>query len=191
MDVPVTTITPPKSPPSPFLRVAPHGRRCAAFLIDFVVYVFENVWLGLVEESIGWRLPLKGGIFALVLFALYWVPAWTITGTTLGKWLMGLQLITRTGYRPNLLRSCVRCFVLLLLTMLGFTWWSVLTRADRRAMHDLLAGTYLVQVREENLWGHLQIAFIEHPYGSTLIAALFVGAAYLVLVRNGYAAPPF
>jgi uncharacterized RDD family membrane protein YckC len=82
-----------------------------------------------------------------VLFFLYFFVFHAARGQTPGKRLLGLLVIDKYGGRPGLLRTLVRtaAYVLSLLPCsLGFLWIGF--DRERRALHDWIAGTYVVRV---------------------------------------------
>ena len=69
-----------------------------------------------------------------------------LMGATLGKRLLGLQVVGRDGRRPTLGRSAVRSGLSLLsFLLLGLGCLLALFTVSGRALHDYLAGTYVVE----------------------------------------------
>jgi uncharacterized RDD family membrane protein YckC len=152
-------------PPSPPVRPAPLARRVAAALIDWWVLFFLAllwVFLGLPRFDLLWY----------PLFALYAGLAWTLGGASIGKWLLGLALVGPDGRRPEAGRVLARLAVLLVGSPLGITWWPLLLRADRRALHDLLTGTQVVLARPQGLAWHLATALAERRWLVATLLAL-------------------
>ncbi len=78
----------------------------------------------------------------------YFAGLWALTGQTLGKWLLGLRVVTVDGGPVSLARALLRVAGYLLSALplyLVFFW--VLFDSDRRALHDRLAGTVVVYER--------------------------------------------
>ena len=139
------------------LGTAGFWRRGAALGID-------AMWLFCALGTLSWLLvgiplPAAGVESARMAFVrLLWdiVPAavfvigWARWGTTPGKLLLELRVVdARSGERPGWIRSLIRCigYVVSLLPLgLGFVWAAF----DRngQALHDKLAGTRVVRVRE-------------------------------------------
>lgn len=138
------------------------------------------VWLYIIPEALGASLDVQRRTAGLLVFGLYCIPTWSTTGTSIGKWLLGLQLATESS-RPSLGQAVGRWLVLSLLSPLWITWWPVLFRKDRRGIHDLLAGTYPVLVREEGFLAHLRMAFERYPLRSVGIGCALL-SSLLVLV---------
>lgn len=139
------------------LGTAGFWRRGAALGID-------AMWLFCVLGTVSWLLagtplPVAGvetARMAFVRVLWHFVPAavlvigWARYGTTPGKLLLELRVVdARTGERAGWIRALIRCVgyaVSLLPLGLGFVWAAF----DRngQALHDKLAGTRVVRVRE-------------------------------------------
>jgi uncharacterized RDD family membrane protein YckC len=77
--------------------------------------------------------------------ALYHIYLGGMTGQTVGKRLLGLRVIGAHGTAPGALGGIVRFFTLLLsVTPAGLGWLWCLFDRERRALHDHLAGTYVI-----------------------------------------------
>jgi uncharacterized RDD family membrane protein YckC len=69
-----------------------------------------------------------------------------LMGATLGKRLLGLRVVARDGRRPTLGRSAIRAALSLLsFLLLGLGCLLALFTVSGRALHDFLAGTYVVE----------------------------------------------
>ena len=82
----------------------------------------------------------------LVLAALYFMFTISWTGRTLGQRLLSLRIVDERGRQPSVLRTGLRTFAQLVGTLaaaLGPLWSAV--DSERRALHDLVAGTYVVR----------------------------------------------
>jgi uncharacterized RDD family membrane protein YckC len=127
-------------------------RRAIAFIIDAVVVVIAFAILALIllfPFAIGfswfwgwWQFPLFSGL----LFILYFSLAESIYGYTLGKRVMGFQVVTVGGRKLDLttafIRNISKIFVLLLLLdILG----GLLTQGDLHQKYtDRIAGTNVI-----------------------------------------------
>jgi uncharacterized RDD family membrane protein YckC len=83
-----------------------------------------------------------------ILFFLYFFVFHAARGQTPGKKLLGLRVIDAYGARPGLLRTLLRTASYLLSLLpcsLGFLWIGF--DRERRALHDWVAGTYVVRVQ--------------------------------------------
>lgn len=93
------------------------------------------------------RSPMAVGAIGLLLGigALYHIYFGGITGQTLGKRMLGLRVISSRGTAPGAGRGMVR-FLALLVSMFpaGLGWLWCLFDRERRALHDHLAGTYVI-----------------------------------------------
>ena len=131
---------------------APHGRRIVAFLIEGPVIAVLGLVLAVLVANLAPQAydilfeKGRGRGAALVLTALYWIPAWGVAGTSVGKWFCGLRIIDARGRPPGIGRAILRWLVMWLLSPLfGLPWWPVLFRKDRRGLHDLASGTRVVE----------------------------------------------
>ena len=140
-----------QTPDTSDLPVADRGRRLLAFVVDGPVvwamsFVVSLIWAALDPSGFDATIARHDKGFAILLFGIYVIPCWAIAGTSLGKWLLGLKLVGPRQQPPGVLRAFVRFLVMAALSpLLGLPWWTVLVRRDRRGIHDLLAGTQLIQ----------------------------------------------
>lgn len=157
---------PPPAPEPPHLfevdaTPSSFSRRLLAFGIDaLAVAALVALFLGLARAVIGppiaagaslgpWR-HLEwwtvGGLY-LALGYVYTTLLHALTGQTVGKRLLDLTVVTATARPPSLARSAARGLATLLSAaplFFGFTL-AFFTRS-RRALHDLLAGTWVVRL---------------------------------------------
>lgn len=83
--------------------------------------------------------------FIPLIIGLYFVMFWSLTGRTIGKWLLGLRVIGRDGHPPTIGRSIIRVVgygLSAIAFWLGYIW--VLIDDDRQAWHDHLAHTWVI-----------------------------------------------
>jgi len=149
------------------VRAAGFPRRLMAALIDAVIVlvVSAGVTAGAAlilgvplphPKELGPDLLLAGildrnpmalgaaGLF-LGIGALYHIYLDGITGQTIGKRLMHLRVIGARGTAPGALGGIVRFVTLVLsVTPAGLGWLWCLFDRERRALHDHLAGTYVI-----------------------------------------------
>lgn len=151
-------------------RVLGFWRRAAAGVIDVVVLVPIILLLALVTASVGGRPPrsltelgpgyvldlaLDGGgvglavlvIAALVIY-LYFFIFHALRGQTLGKRAMAAAVIDAYGEPPSIGRTMLRTaatFLSLAAFSVGWLWIGF--DRERRALHDLLAGTYVIDLK--------------------------------------------
>lgn len=100
--------------------------------------------LSLVTADFGLLLSRAGP--ALVLAALYFMVTVFWTGQTFGQRLLSMRVIDRHGQSPSLVVTVVRTLAQLAGTLaaaLGPLWIAI--DSERRAIHDVVAGTYVVR----------------------------------------------
>ena len=129
--------------------------RFIAYLLDLVfIYAIALVGLftiGLTTDFVR-RDPAEGTapiyltvFYVLASFAYFLVPV-ALYGQTLGKRLMGIQVVDTRGRPPGwkgaLLREVLGKFLSNLTLSVGYLM--VLGHPERRALHDLVAGTWVV-----------------------------------------------
>jgi uncharacterized RDD family membrane protein YckC len=100
--------------------------------------------LSLVTADFGLLLTRAGP--ALVLAALYFMVTVSLTGRTLGQRLLSMRVIDRRGQSPSLWVTALRTLAQLAGTLAaacGPLWIAI--DSERRAVHDVVAGTYVVR----------------------------------------------
>ena len=144
------------------------GRRGAATLIDMILYCGLCALLAIpVSRQFDWG-AARGGIDNLaraisdniwlahasgilgLWIALWWcyfVVGWGLLGATPGKWAMGLRIM---DYRQHCPIGPARAFLRLAaycVSAVTLEWGHllILIRTDRRALHDILAGTRVMR----------------------------------------------
>ena len=144
------------------------GRRGLATLVDMAVYCGLCALLAIpVSLQFDWG-AVQGGIDDLaraisdhiwlahasgilgLWIALWWcyfVVGWGVLGATPGKWVMGLRIMDYRQHCPigpvrAMLRLAAYC-----VSAVTLEWGQLLIvlRTDRRALHDILAGTRVVR----------------------------------------------
>ena len=153
------------------VRVTSFGRRAAAGAIDLALLLglsaavtllaavllavpmpgLREVGPDLLVAGILDRNPMAVGAVGLFigmtgLYQLYFAG---ISGKTLGMKAMGIRLISQRGTAPGAGRGTVRLLALGLSVLpAGLGWiWALFDR-EHRALHDHLAGTYLIVDRD-------------------------------------------
>jgi uncharacterized RDD family membrane protein YckC len=144
------------APPAAWLD-EPGGfwRRLFAFLVDAAV-VWGLLRVGrLVAALLAGRPFLAQAFYAswwLVVPAAYFVVLHGSGGQTLGKWLLGVRVVTAAGEPVGYARALGRHLGWLASAALAFIGHLVVpARADRRALYDHLAGTRVVRTRRQPL----------------------------------------
>lgn len=144
--------------PGQAIPVIGFGRRLAATLIDGVILIFLTFVLVVIISMVGLvidafnpddELRLRQIIIlsGIILSAIYYIASWARTGQTVGKTVLGVQVITSHGERLPWGRSIVRYIGYVisgLLLSLGFLW--IVFDPKRQGLHDKLAGTYVINV---------------------------------------------
>jgi uncharacterized RDD family membrane protein YckC len=139
------------------LRGKPAGfaSRFIAFIVDCVVSigVFMLVLSAasfaasvLTGSSIHWS---RANTWVVVAFFawefLYYAYFWTASGKTPGMVLLGVQVVGQDGTSVGTRRGLVRTLAFpLSFLLLGLGFLGILLDRDRRALHDLIAGTAVV-----------------------------------------------
>jgi uncharacterized RDD family membrane protein YckC len=133
------------------LRPGGFWRRALALLVDAVVWWLLLTAGDLISAGLArWDLVARafGWAWTAVVPAAYAVLSHGTTGQTLGKRLAGVRVVDLAGEPIGYPRALGRWLAWLLSAALLFAGFLVApARSDRRALHDLLAGTRVVRVR--------------------------------------------
>ena len=132
--------------------------RLLAFVIDLIVALalaggtiaIATLIQGTFEDFVDTSISLQTIAVAASPFILggYFVLLWAMSGRTIGKWVMGLRLVSTDGTNPTIWQSIVRVIGYLLSALalyIGYLW--VFVDGNRRAWHDHLARTLVVYDR--------------------------------------------
>ena len=126
--------------------------RCAAYVVDLVAMSAtltggSATFAYLVAVVTGHQLGLDGDRdLATVGLAAWWLVyfggSWAVAGRTIGMALLGVRVVQPDG-APAGLRAClIRAATLpLSVALFGLGFLGILLHPQRRALHDLLAGT--------------------------------------------------
>jgi uncharacterized RDD family membrane protein YckC len=151
------------APPSAPLS-APQDRRGghAGFVSRFIAFVFDCVLsIGVFElvlaaisfaasvltgTSIHWSRADQWVVLAFFAWEFfYFAYYWSGTGKTLGMVILGVQVVGQDGSRVGAKRGLVRTLAFpLSFLLLGLGFLGILLGRDRRALHDVIAGTVVV-----------------------------------------------
>ena len=151
------------------VRVVGLWRRLGAAIVDGVLLVPVMALLAVATAALGGRpvrglselgpsylveLAVDGGaagvaslLMAFVVAFLYFFIFHATRGQTPGQRLLGMRVVDGWGERPSVPRALWRtaaCWVSLLGGGLGFLWAAF--DREKRALHDWLAGTYVIAV---------------------------------------------
>jgi uncharacterized RDD family membrane protein YckC len=154
-----TPALPAPAPPSIPQHLRGHyagfASRFIAFVLDCVlsIAVFELTIAAasyaasvLTGTSIHWS---RGNLWVVLAFFawefLYYANFWTSSGKTPGMQLLGVQVVGRDGSQVGSRRGLVRTLAFpLSFLLLGLGFVGILLGRDRRALHDVIAGTAVV-----------------------------------------------
>lgn len=128
--------------------------RLVAALVDFVLFAIVNASLGglatrVLKVDLDDGLGLRGVLATCTaLFVLlYVVVLHALAGQTIGKLVTGVRVVDADGAPPAFGVSLLRFFAYFASVLpLGLGFVMAGLRADRRALHDLLAGTRVERV---------------------------------------------
>ena len=129
--------------------------RVAAFGIDVVVAmtlftlggaVIEYVLSSLIGRRISLSsAPILSGILLVLWLLVYFAYPVAVGGRTLGMAFVGLEVVSKDGRQASGKSAVLRTiFMPLSIIFLGIGIIMILVNRDRRALHDLIAGTSVV-----------------------------------------------
>ncbi|HEY6104930.1 MAG TPA: RDD family protein [Anaeromyxobacteraceae bacterium] len=100
--------------------------------------------LALAARLVGFLVPTL--VFVALAASVYSALSVALMGATLGKRLFRLEVVGRDGRRPSPRRAVARAALALLsFSLLGLGCLLALFSRSGRALHDFLAGTYVVE----------------------------------------------
>ena len=137
-------------------RAAGFVTRLFAFAADLVVIagiLALGGWIAVLADNLLEQLNIEarvglGTIYVVLIpfiVAFYFVMFWSLTGRTIGKWLLGLRVVSTDGHTPTIGRSLLRVVGYVISAIVfwaGYLW--VLVDKNRRAWHDHMASTWVV-----------------------------------------------
>lgn len=136
---------------------APLTLRCAALLIDYLILIAAPVIALLTARASGARGAKlfdnagyhTGWLIALLLLVTNFVILPVVAGRTIGKVVTGLQIVQKDGRNLTFAAAMLRHLVGYPLTILtaGIGFLFAIFDPKGRALHDLIAGTIVVQAR--------------------------------------------
>jgi uncharacterized RDD family membrane protein YckC len=136
--------------------VVTRGLALALDAVLVVVGLVGGAWLAsVIVDLVRFRAPASPHlsatawrVVAVSVFCGYNVVGWWLFGRTVGKALLGVRVETVNGGGVPLWRSCLRILGYpLSALLLGLGFAMALVTPQRRALHDLLAGTHVVYNR--------------------------------------------
>lgn len=128
--------------------------RFLASLLDSLVLVGVAALAGTLGALVGGhgvgalRLGVVGGVFNFLFHAAYYIVLHGATGQTVGKLIVGVRVVASEGDRVSYAVAFIRWlgyFLSSITLFIGYLLAGV--RADKRALHDLIAGTRVVYVK--------------------------------------------
>ena len=156
--VPATTL-PRTLPPNTGVvdpgRLASRGSRLGAALIDSAVGLVPMLFFVLAIPFGERAVPFFGGLVFLGVLALLGVQLYllTVSGQTIGKMLLNLRIVKidtgeNGGFVTNvLMRAFVNGIIGSIVPFYSLVDYCFIFRDDRRCIHDLIAGTTVIQER--------------------------------------------
>jgi uncharacterized RDD family membrane protein YckC len=121
-----------------FASVATYG-----FLLSLIAFLWqlisrEDLTLP-AESSVLWLVGLGAWVF------VYFAGAWAVAAKTPGMAILGLRVVQRDGGELTATRAAVRALTMPLGAIpLGLGYVGIVIGRERRALHDVLAGTTVV-----------------------------------------------
>lgn len=154
-----------------------NGARPAGFWIRVGALVIDVALFGLVQSSLKfvatrvWGIDADDSIFELTIVAftvafagLYVTLLHATTGQTIGKLLVGARVVLADGERVPIGTALLRFLAYFVSSAtLGFGYLMAGLRRDKRALHDLIAGTRV----ERTAWRAPAPASVEPPEAVT------------------------
>ena len=147
------TTVPPDDLPTELAQPAGAVSRAAALITDLILTSITASAIGVGLNALGIVFTVPDDVinrtigylaFTSLLFVLYCTVSWTLFGQTIGKLLFGLRVVLPDGRNPNVARSLVRALAYGLSAIFCIGFAMVLVTRDRRALHDYIAGTFVV-----------------------------------------------
>ena len=120
------------------------GNRFVAFIIDgaIITVIGYLIWGERVVQSSGGSYSVNFEGETTILPFLYLIISWVLLSSTIGKLVLGQKIVDKDGKRINPLQAGIR-FASYLLILIGC--WFILGSQKKQALHDLLAGTYVIK----------------------------------------------
>ncbi len=103
----------------------------------------------LTGDSIHWsRSNLWVAVAYFGWLFIYFAYSWAANGKTVGMALLGVQVVRADGGDAGIRRAVVRTLAFPLSFVLGLGFLGILLGRDRRALHDVIAGTAVIYTWE-------------------------------------------
>jgi uncharacterized RDD family membrane protein YckC len=123
----------------------------ADFMTRAVAIIIDAVVLAVAARIIG-IIPVLGALAGMVLPWAYYVYCWScanpigMKGQTLGKKAMKIRVVMDDGSDLTVQQAVIRCVGYLVTGLTLGLGCLLALRADRKALHDIIAGTKVVRV---------------------------------------------
>jgi uncharacterized RDD family membrane protein YckC len=97
-------------------------------------------------KQVSWnRQDILVVIFYVAWEFFYFGYSWAVSGRTFGMAVLGIQVVRADGARAEPRRGVIRSLVFpLSFLLLGLGFLGILVQRERRALHDLIAGTAVI-----------------------------------------------
>lgn len=126
------------------LTLASIGKRFVAALIDGLIMIIPGLVLG-------W-IPVAGPILALVIEWLYFAKMEELTGATLGKRWMKIQVVNADGQFQTFWQASLRYLIRNFISgILCIGYIVAFFTQNRQALHDLAAKTFVIEKKSDPL----------------------------------------
>lgn len=130
------------------------GVRLEAALIDYMLCLLGSIVLVWVASLLAPHMSLIALIMAAALgftlvFFFNHMGLGTVTGQTIGKWIVGIEVVSADRRPLTLTRLLARCTIGYAVSLgpLGLGFIRVLWDPDRQGWHDIMFATHVVRMR--------------------------------------------
>lgn len=123
--------------------------RAVALVIDFAIFFFVQISYGVaarlttgIDAKDAWTLTPMLWTFTLIFAAAYTTALHAAWGQTVGKMIVGVRVVDLDGELPRIGTALLRYigyFTSIVTLFIGYLMAGL--RHDKRALHDLIAGT--------------------------------------------------
>jgi len=160
-------------------NIATVSDRLLAFIIDYLPFFIVPAgatWFittFLKDIFIPYRTLINVLLICQILFFLYAAIFNSGSRLTLGKWLMGLKVVTTDGNDLSIARGVMRSLGYMIGLALSFTGFALayITK-DNRALQDYMAGSVVVSTREKTEAQSLVVMFMAAVIAGALVASM-------------------
>lgn len=132
--------------------------RLVAFYIDAKIYILATAATAMGLVACGLSEAAAGALFPIFFLAYYTLLNADLRQTP-GKWIVGIRVVSAEGAPLSKKAALKRAAAYILSAIplgLGFFW--ALFRKDKRAWHDSLAGSRVVEARPRGTFARIVIA---------------------------------